>query len=919
MLTRLGLWIRSNLLRRQLERDMQREMAEHLERSTARLVARGMSARDARAEARREFGNVTSLQEQARAERGWRWLYTITGDLRFAMRHYGKRPATTLTIVFVLATGLSISTALFSFMLSYSTEPPPGITRAADMVRLRGMVRSGGENVARPFTLDEFRAQQALADHFRQTAAWIDHNAFLGAGGDPERRTERGSATFVSEDYFSVLGVRPAIGALLAPRDFGTDAPLAAVLSHGAWKQLFGARADIVGRTVVVDGALATIVGVMPPRFSGVSTFDPIKIWLPLTAQSRIVPSVPRDAPLLRTAARLAPGVTLQQATAATMLVASRVSANAASLTPATRGSRTSRETALTDVVPLIAASGDPSFERDVRVMTACFTALGILVLLVTCTNVSALIAGLGIARRKEVAIRLSMGAARARIVRQLVTESVLLAVAAGPIALGVIWSMQRALTLFAPDIPITMRVSWPATLFTFGLALLVGMAFGVSPALHATRLSVASVLKESASMITASGTRMQRGLVVAQIAFTQPLVVGIAALLLIVFGAYQRQGFTPAADQIVSLKVRMPREASASALPPAQRAARVARLQGDSRRLRERLERTAGVVRVVPDVQGVTRLAAYGVHPADRVAGGNTSLIRMSAMRASPGFLDVMSIPIIAGSDFSGADTMRVASDGSEMAVIIGDALARELWPGVNPIGRRLVPLAEDLDAPETVRPPLVVRGVAEQNDDDPSAAHEGHRVTIPVRNDSTGALSFVMRTTGSAGPMMPTLRRVVAEEMPNVASIDARTLKDLQAEVRNAYTLVTMTLVVGGGLALLVAAIGLYAVVSLAVGQRTGEIGVRMAVGARASQIAGRFMRDGLRLGAIGLAIGLPLSLLGLRVLLSMPELLPPVGIGVVGVLAGAGVMLVAVLATVIPARRAAAVDPAIVLRGE
>lgn len=910
MLHRLALWLRSHLLRRRIERDMQDEMAEHLDRSTARLVARGMSARDARAAARREFGNVASLLEEARDARGWRWLYTVAGDLRFAARHFGKRPAVTVTIVFVLATGLSTSTALFSFMHANATQPPPGVPHADDMVRLRGITRVDGRAFGRGFTLDEYRAQEALRTQFRQTAAWTDQQAFLGAGDDAERRSEQGSVAFVTEHYFAVHGVRPTLGPGLVPEAFRPDAPLTGVISHSAWRKIFGGRADVVGRTVVVDGVLVTVAGVAPPRFSGVSTFEGLKVWMPLATSARVAPGMNRDAPMLRSAARLHAGVTREAASAAVALVAARIDA-----ARPPQGAATAREEPTTDVTPLLAASGDPNYEQEMRMMSAIFTALGLLVLLVTCTNVSALVAGLGLARRKEVAVRLSLGAARARIVRQLVTESMLLAVGAGVVALGVVFALHWGLRIFAPEIPINVNVSWPATMFTFGVALSVGIAFGISPALHATRLSVSGVLKESSSTVTSSGPRMQRGLVVAQIAFTQPLVVGIAAMMLIILGEYRQQEFAAAADRIVSLEARMTEAARGAS-------AEAARSVIDARRLQARLAGTPGVLRVVPDVQGGLRLSGYGVHPADRVPGGSERTFRMSATRASPGYLDVMGIPIVAGTDFRAEDTTSVGTDvatAGVVAVLIGDALARELWPGANPVGRRLVPVAEDLDDPELRRPALVVRGVADQMDETRDVESEGHHVTIPSPPDTVGTLKFMLRTRGNAAPMLPALRRIVTEELPDVASIDARTVQDLEAETRRAYVMITMMLVVGGGLSLLVAAIGLYAVVSLAVGQRTGEIAVRMAVGARSGQIARRFLLDGIRLGAIGLAVGLPLSLVGLRVALTTDHVLPAVGLGRTGAIAGVCVLLVAVAATLVPARRAAAVDPAIVLRGE
>ena len=917
MFARIVMWLRAQVLRPRLDREMQEEMAEHLDRATARLVARGIPPNDARRQAMREFGNVPTHQEASRRERGWLWHYSLAGDLRFALRLFGKRRGATLAIVFVLGAGMSVSTALFSFVESYATEPPPGVSRTDDMVRIRGLQVDGSETSSRAFSRDEFNAQSALREHFAEVAAWIDQPAHLGVGADAERRTVQGVATFVSEEYFSTLGVRPVMGPGLVLADFRVDAPTVGVLSDAIWRQQFGARADVIGRIVVVDGMPVTIVGVVARKFTGVSDVNRFKVWLPLSAHVRIAPAATRDAPLLRTVGRLQDGATLEGASQAVSLVALRLSRDERAAITSARSATARQQKPSADVVPLIAASGDPNFERQVKLMTACFTALGLLVLLVTCTNVSALITGLGLARRKEVAVRLAMGAARGRIVRQLLAESVMLAAAAVPLAVGAVWAMQRLVLRFTPDIPFTMSVSVPATLFTFSIALAVGIAFGLSPALHATRVSVAGVLKDSSSNTMLSGMRLQRGFVIAQIALTQPLVVGVATLLLIVAGAYERQGFSPAADQIVSLKVRMAREATpGSSTTRADSLAASARISAEATRLRERIASAPGIERIVPDLQSSTRLDGYGVHMADRVPGGSEVPFRMAAVSAAPGFLETMGIPIIAGSDFIAEDT--TGAENASRAVIIGDALARSLFPGVSALGRRLVPLEVDLDAPETPRPMLVVRGVADQIDDDPMVNNDGHRVTVPARGEPN-AIAFMIRTQGSALPMMATIRRIVTEELPGAASIETRTLKDLQADMRSALALVTAVLSVGGGIALLVAAIGLYAVVALSVGQRTSEIAVRMAVGARTEQIARRFVNEGLRLGAIGLAIGLPLSLVALRVLLSIPDLLQPVGIGWVGAIAGACVFLVAVVASVIPARRAAGVDPAIVLRAE
>jgi predicted permease len=901
MLNRARLWLRSVVLRRRLEREMQEEMAHHLERSTERLMARGLPADEARREALREFGNVTWLQEEARYARGTRWLDALTADCRFALRHFARKPGTTLTMLGVLAVGMSITTLLFAFVHSYATQPPLGVERADGLVRIRGSQSAGADGRGvRPFPEEELEEYRRLTSHFAAVAGWTDALVALDAGTDVERRGLDAKVTFVTESYFPVLGVRPALGPGLAAAE-GDDPSRAAVAVIGSntWEQLFAKSPGVIGSTVGVNGVPVTIVGVAPEKFIGVGGPHDLQLWMPLPARRLVMPGAESQ---FRAAARLRPGVTPEAATAAVRVVAARAAAAASEEEGAAAADEARALEPSTDVVPLLGANGDPMFDRDVALMSLFVGLLALLVLLITCTNVSSLLTGLAAARRQEIAVRLSLGAARGRIIRQLLTESALLATAAGAAALGIVALALGAVNRI-PELPMRLEVTVPATVFTFGVALAVGVLFGVSPALHATRLAIAGALRDSSATIAAARARLQRGLVVAQIAFTMPLVVLLSAVLLFVLREY-RPYRSEIGDRVVLLTVGPP--AGAPGAGAAERA-RVA-----NGRLVERLRGTPGVEAAVPEWGAGPALGAYAVHPDDQAGGAPREVVDLNGVTAPEGYFGVMGLPLVRGRAFALGETRPGGPRPAQAEVVIGADLARRLWGGADAVGRRLR-LAED-DAPGAAT--LVVVGVI----DDPLAERRkpGQEYRVFLAPDTALAPTGVfLRTAVPAEPLLPALRQAAQEEAPGMA-VEVRTLAQIE-EVREKYfRRVTGGFSAAGLMALLLSAIGLYAVVAFSVSQRTAEIAVRIAVGARARQIGQRFIADGLRLSAIGLAIGLPVSLVGLRFLMSLDPDIPSVPLPSVTAVAAVGVVLVAVAAAWIPARRAASVDPAIALRG-
>jgi predicted permease len=883
---------------------MQREMAEHLDRATDRLVTRGLSPDDARNAAIREFGNVTYLKEEGRQARGTRWLDALASDSRFAIRHFRRNPGATLTMLIVLAIGMSFSTALFSLMHAYATQRPPGVTASGDLVRIRGWQQTPGydRSLLRLLTRAELEEYQGLTSHFEAVAGYATDRVTIGGDGD-RGSAESGKATFVTPDYFDLLGVRPVIGAGLPRAESATGgSELVAVIGYAVWEKFFGRSPDVLGATLTVDGVPVTIVGVAPPRFGGLARFDPMMVWMSIASRRLVLTGLDPAAESFAAVGRLAPGTDYERATAAAQVIAQRATVARDQERPAAKRRRTGA-----DVVNLLAMNADPVFDREPFNMSIGFSLLGTLVLLITCTNVSALQTGLAMMRRREVAIRLAMGAGRRRIIRQLLTETVILATLAAGAGLALVWLFQRLVIAGLSDLPLALEVSGPALAFAFGLALAVGTLFGLSPALHATRITVSSALKDSTSAIAAPRVRLQRGLIIAQVTLTQPLIVGLGLMLVHLFGSYKEMGLNQSAERIVSMRLR-PAEA-----PSANGGTR--QWAGEMRALRDRMRSSPSIEGAVQDPEWEIVLDGYRVETDARADSAAEQPLWFYGKMVAPGYFTVIGERLLLGRDFTERDvTPPPGSTRAEIPVVIGSDLAADLWPNANPLGRRLESAVEGGDGR-----PLTVVGVVEQARDASGLGSGEYEIFIPPDSARLNtSLVMLIRTSGPARALVPTIRLLVQEATPRLAVADARTMADLELEARDLFKLAVTGLGAAGFLILFLAAIGLYAVVSFAVGQRTSEIAVRMAVGAGQRQIMRKFVGEGVRLGIIGLIIGLPLSLIALRILMTtMNEEISTVSIGGVAGAAGIIVLTVALAATWVPARRAAGVDPAVVLR--
>ena len=898
MLSRVRRVLRALFGRRRFERDMQEELSTHLDQAEARLAARGLTAEEARHAARREFGNLDVIQEEARDARG-RWLESVLANVRFGLRHFARTPFSTLTMIVLLALGIGFNAALFTVIHSMLTQPPPGIERAETLVRIRGLDRTVNRgSTGREFSYVEYREYAAQRGLFSAVAAWTSADVVL-ATGDNGEELHSAAATYVTANYFAVLGVRPILGAGLPVATAVDDAGaphLVAVISHALWDRHLGRAPDVLGRTVKVNGVALTIVGVAPRKFSGARTGgSQVRVWLPLSARALIQRSSASalssyDSIFLGLAARLNPQVTASQ----TLPVVQAIAARAAQQTERWRASGAIS----TDVVTLVGDNYFPPSGEPASIagrITTLFIPL--LILLIPCVNVSALLVGLAVARRREIAVRLSLGAGRRRVVRQLITESVLLALAAAGLGLCVIAVLLQVFGARVPDLQLVLH--WRAVAFTFAIALATGILFGLSPALHATRLAVSNVLKDAAAGVVATRSRLQSGLVVTQIALTQPLLLGLGALILGMISDLNQLPTTQFGDRI--LQVNFNTNARYGTLDQER--------EQVLQQVQSRIAGLPGVAAVVKqqDQDDYLRVA---VHPTDRMGGADDAgLFWLRTQAAPPGFFELMGFPFLRGQGFSNAD------GANEQALVIRGDLARRLWGNADPIGRRLVHASANGNGATA----FVVVGVVDESTAGESAASEQRAFVPASRSGVTGG--FLVRTRGPAQPMIPLIRAAAQGEAPTHPVTGIRTLAALENQQRTLIARVTGGAATGGIVALLLCAIGLYAVVAFAVGQRTREIGIRTALGADPQRVAAMFFRRGLRLSIAGLLIGITLSIIVLRlmVLAQGIESEPESGITLLAVLVAIVVVGVAALATWIPARRAVAVDPLTALRAE
>jgi predicted permease len=911
VLARIGAVVRGH---RSADEDLRAEMAAHLDMEIAENVRRGMRPDEARRRAMLASGGLTRAAESVREQRGLPTIESVAADLRYAVRHFRRTPLSTITIVVVLSLGLGTNVVLFTVLNSLATMPAPGMTRNEWLVRIRGTMRTQGMTAdqSRLMSWPEVQEYAGRTDLFSSVAAHADEPAGVGTG-DATATPLTVSLIYTTSNYFDVLDIHPALGTVPATDrdDIRMTTSPTAMISYAMWQRRFGGARDVLGRTLRVNDIPVEILGVAPPRFIGTDGGSDMTMWVPLAAYPLLQKRstglfASRDSMFLHAAAQLRPGITAKTATAIVAGIAARAFRARESGT-ATQGRDAGvtpgqSERGSADVVPMLASNSRVSEGRraDLLISGAVAGGFALLVLLITCTNVSALMVGLAVARRREIGVRLSLGAQRTRLIRQLLTESVLLALIAAVVGLFATAVGIRVIGARLDDVQ--LLVNWRVTTATCVVAMITGILFGLSPALHATRVSVSEVLKSSSSAVAPIRSRLQRALVVAQVTLTQPLLLGLGVVIVTMMSDAGSQATSNLPAQIAEIEL----DTWAGRVSPVERASRIGAIV-------ERVAAMPGVVVAVPMQMG-TITAPLTVPPADRIAGVTYEPIMEARLTAAPkGYFAAFGIPVVRGREFDAGEYAHPSDDPglapSYGQVIIGSDLARRLWGDADPIGRRLaMALSARADSA-----PMVVVGVVDEAAAGPSIVDDRIRVYVPYSPVNTGVTA---RTAGPALPLLNAMRRVVAAEAPQMPIVRAQTMEQREAESRRSVLRASGAVAGGGLLALLLSAIGLYAVVSSAVGQRTREIGIRTALGAQPGEVVRMFFAKGLALSAIGLALGLPLSMIVTRVLVTSLNW-PITSSPMLGVATGAGVLMVASVAAWIPARRASTIDPLVALR--
>ena len=827
--------------------------------------------------------SLGAIQEDARDARGMRWIDALRGDLHFARRYFGRNRTTVAIIVSVFALGIGANTALVTTIQSQLQRPAPVVRDDDAVVLLRIQQRVTPTSAWRTpgFTHAEIQALAKHTDTFAGVDGWLAHDVVINAADSVGPRGA--GAQFVTPGYFAALGVGIAAGAgFAAANDAGAE--WVAVMAWDWAERLYGDAASAVGRRILVNEVPVHVIGVAPPAFQGaLRNMDRPALFMPVSARAGIARVSPRwlsDESSMEAFVRLAPGVHRDHATAIARLVVTRTLPDSADRVGMTR---------MVNAYSMHALLPESD---ELKVVFTALAVVGLLLLLVTCTNVSSLMVAAAVARRQEIAVRLSLGASRARILRQLLTEATLLAIAGGAAGLIVCWWMLQLLA--GPGGTVdgnrVLPDAWTLA-YTMLVAIGTGMFFGLSPAMHATRSDVATALRDSGAGATRQ-SRLQRGFVVAQIVFSLPLLVMLGASLSMVLSEYEP--LRPEVSQRVARITFRPLNSTGT---PGQRREAV-----DS--LVPRIAAHPEVVAVAPEAAWhmVRRFMAPGT-------GGSvdTAFATLRVYGAAPGWFALQDIPILLGRDVTLADTA-----GLRWPVVIGSKLARAMWGDAHPIGRTFESPG-DRDSVD-----MVVVGVYDAT----RASTTGLDSTnvFSAHGKEWRADALLVRTRGDAEAFLPTLRRMVRDLAPGLPVSGMRTLAHADKTERG-DTIVGAALVGAGGvLALLLASLGLYGVIALAVRQRTREIGIRIALGAKPTRVARMFLASGVRLGVIALVIGLPLSMVALRLLLTQGGLIAPkVDIWAVGAGVACVLLLVAAGATWLPARRAALVDPARTLRVE
>jgi putative ABC transport system permease protein len=859
-----------------MDQELDEEMRFHLERLIEQNIKSGMTPEDARYAALKSFGGVDQSKEECRSARGVGLLENIFRDISFSIRVLLRSYAFTIVVVLTLALGIGANTVIFSFangiLLRALPYPQPDRLAVLDeFSRKRDMTSMA---VSYPNFLD-WRAQNKS---FEDIGVFFGGSRFnlSGAGEAVEIR-----GAFVSAGLFEILRVPPLLGRTITPNEDRPNENMVVILGHDLWQRNFGGDPKIIGQKIMINSRARTVIGVMPRGFRFPEVAE---MWVPLALTTE---TFTRTDHGLGSIARLRDGVTLAEAQAEMHTIAAHIE----QLNPVTNEGLDVKVMSLRDNL-----SGD--YRQALLIL------LGVVgcVLLVACVNVANLMLARATARQKEFALRAALGAGRWRIIRQLLIESLLLAFVGGALGLAFsVWAMHLLLTAIPVQLPSWMNFSIDLRVlgFTIAITLLTGLIFGAAPALQTSRVDLNDTLKEGGRGTVGARGRSRNLLVVTEIALSLVLLVG-AGLMIRSFLRLRQVNIGVNAKNVLTATMSLP-----------------------SAKYKEREQRVAFFtqwlerVRAIP---GVESAGATGTLPLSGNNWGRSLTVEgfpvLSVGQApviqhtvvTPGYFRTMEIPLLAGRDFTDADTK-----GSMPVTIIDERLAREYWPHESAVGKRV-----RFGPPEDNEPWHTIVGVVGTVRHQRVQEDTRKSVYLPYLQFGLGGLTIVARTSSDPHEIIGPIRRSVAEIDSDLPLSEVTTMEEVVAESIWQPRLYAMLFAVFAGGALVLALIGIYGVMAFLVQTRTHEIGVRMALGATARDVFKLIVGRGMKLTAIGVTIGIA-GAIGLTRLMHSLLFNTSATDPITFVLIAALLSLAAFLACYIPARRATKVDPLVALRYE
>jgi putative ABC transport system permease protein len=805
--------------------------------------------------------------------------------MRYAIRSLRRSPGFTIIALLTLALGIGANTAIFSFVNGVLLKPLP-YRDPHGIVMVWEKPPGGDRNGISTLNFLDWKNQNSVFEHM--AAINFGGNVTLTGAGQPEEL----QGVRVSASYFEIFGVQAVLGRTFAPDEDQLGKSPVVILSHRLWENRFGADPSIVGRTLTLSGKPCTVVGVMPAH----SPFDRsyAQLWMPLAFEPR---DMTRDYHWMLSFARLKPGVTLEKAEAAMDAIGARI---AAAYPESNKGWGVTVERFEDRIV-------GPQLRRSLLVLLAAVGAI----LLIGCANLANLTLARGAAREREIAVRASLGAGAWRLIRQLLTENLLIAAAGGALGLGLGYAMIRGLILLAPpfSLPSEANVSIdPAILlFTLAVSLLTALLFGLAPAIHAARVDPASAMKEGGRSASsgAGRARLRSALIVAEVALAFVLLAGAGLLV----GSFFRMLHVDTGSTSTNV--------TTARLPIARdRFAHPEQLLQYVRLLDDRLRAAPGVRAVA--FSNVLPMQGWGDGMPFLIAGrafvDRANRRACFYKRVTGSYFRTLEIRLLRGRTFSGDDTR-----GGAPVIVINEEMARRYFKGEDPLGKRIL-IQEILYGQPGLGPeiPWEVVGIVGDEQTGSLIDTKSPGVYVTFDQSPTNDLNMVLRASLDPRMLTSAIHAAVRAVDKDQAIADLETLEQIKSGTVSSDRMQTMLLAIFAALALLLAAIGIYGVISYSVTQRTHELGIRAALGASRGSLLGMVIRRGMQLTLIGLAIGAAGALALTRLLASLLFGISPRD-PVTLIVVAAVLSTVALLACYIPARRAAAVDPLVALHYE